>query len=63
MSLFRPKFIAEWLDIRREGGVKLLIKKKGWQVIVGLIVFYLIRDTILYIIIPFLIYIFAKGIF
>ena len=34
MSIYRPKFINEWRDIKREGGYKLLLKKKGWQVIV-----------------------------
>lgn len=35
------------------------VKALGWKFIVGFILFYLIRDTILYIIIPYLIY---KGI-
>ena len=52
MSIYRPKFINEWRDIKREGGYKLLLKKKGWQVIVAFFLFYLIRDSILYIIIP-----------
>ena len=33
MSLYRPKFIKEWSNIKSEGGYKLLLKKKGWQVI------------------------------
>ena len=49
MSIYRPNFINEWRDIRREGGYKLLLKKKGWQVIVAFFLFYLIRDSILYI--------------
>ena len=32
MSKFNPKFINEWLEIKREGGYKLLFKKKGWYV-------------------------------
>jgi len=36
------------------------VKKLGWKFITAFILFYLIRDTILYIIIPYLI---AKGIF
>ena len=27
MSLYRPKFIKEWWDIKKEGGLKLLFKK------------------------------------
>ena len=30
MSKFNPKFMNEWLEIKREGGYKLLFKKKGW---------------------------------
>ena len=60
MPKFSPKFINEWLEIKREGGLKLLFKKKGWYVIVAIVTYYLIRDSILYILIPYLIY---KGIF
>ena len=49
MSLYSPKFIKEWWNIKREGGYKLLFKKKGWQVIIVFFTFYLIRDSILYI--------------
>ena len=60
MARFSPKFINEWLEIKRKGGLKLLFKKKGWYVIVAIVTYYLIRDSILYILIPYLIY---KGIF
>jgi len=63
MSSFQPKFINEWRDIKKQGGFKLLMKKKGWQVIVAFFLFYLIRDTILYIIIPYLGYTSLKGFF
>ena len=60
MARFSPKFINEWLEIKREGGLKLLFKKKGWYVIVAIVTYYLIRDSILYILIPYLIY---RGMF
>jgi hypothetical protein len=63
MSIYRPKFLLEWLDIKRKGGYKLLLKKKGWQVLVAFILFYLIRDSILYILIPYLGYTSFKGCF
>lgn len=63
MSLYRPKFISEWRDIKREGGYKLLMKKKGFQVIATFFIFYLIRDSILYIIIPYFGYTALKGCF
>jgi len=37
-----------------------LIKKYGWKAAVGIFIFYLIRDSLLYIIIPFFV---AKSIF
>ena len=60
MARLTPKFINEWLEIKREGGFKLLLQKKGWYVILAIITYYLIRDSILYILIPYLIY---KGYF
>lgn len=35
------------------------VKALGWKFIVGFILFYLIRDSLLYIVIPYLVY---KGI-
>tara|TARA_B110000438_G_C15313017_1_gene436173 strand:+ start:82 stop:273 length:192 start_codon:yes stop_codon:yes gene_type:complete len=63
MSLYSPKFIKEWWNIKREGGYKLLFKKKGWQVIIVFFTFYLIRDSILYIIIPYFGFTVFKGCF
>ena len=60
MARFTPKFINEWLEIKREGGFKLLLQKNGWYVILAIVIYYLIRDSILYILIPYLIY---KGYF
>ena len=63
MSLYRPKFIKEWWDIRKEGGLKLLFKKKGWQVVITFFMYYLILDSILYIIIPYFGFTAFKGCF
>ena len=38
--------------IRR--GMKGLIKKEGWSIVVVFAMFYLVRDTILFIIIPYI---------
>ena len=54
MKLLKPKFLIEWNEIRKEGGYKLLIKKKGWVVLAAFFTFYLIRDSILYLLIPYL---------
>ncbi len=63
MSFYRPNFINEWRDIRREGGYKLLMKKKGWQGVFAFFFFYLIRDSNLYLIIPYFGYTSLKGCF
>jgi hypothetical protein len=54
VSIYKPDFIREWGDIRRKGGYKLLIREKGWTVVLAFFIFYLIRDSILYLIIPYL---------
>ena len=53
MSIYKPDFIREWGDIRRKGGYKLLVREKGWTVVLAFFIFYLIRDSILYLIIPY----------
>lgn len=57
MRFLKPKFVIEWMALIKEEGFKGFLKKKGWQVVVVFILFYLIRDGILYILIPYLIYI------
>ena len=59
MKLLKPKFILDWGKIRKDGGFLKLLKKKGSKAVVVFILFYLIRDSLLYIVIPILI---AKGI-
>ena len=39
MSIYRPKFINEWRDIKREGGYKLFLKKKRVASNCGLFLF------------------------
>ena len=57
-KFFIPKWMSKYTDIYRKEGFKGLIKKGGWKLLVSFFVFYLIRDLILYILIPYLI---AKG--
>jgi len=56
MSFRQPEFIDEWLNIYREGGFSKLIKEKGFVVLVTFFLFYLIRDSILYLLLPYLAY-------
>jgi len=54
MSFFKPRFMQSWLDAYQRGGIKELLSEKGWKVLLAFFLFYLVRDSILYIIIPWL---------
>jgi hypothetical protein len=58
-NLFKSKFLRKYTKIYKEDGFKGVLKTGGWRVITYFVLFYLIRDTILYIIVPYLI---VKGI-
>ena len=60
MNFLKPKFIEKYTDIYRNDGFKGLVKKGGWKFLFYFFMFYLIRDTILYILIPYLAW---QGIF
>jgi hypothetical protein len=57
-KIFKPPIIQEWTALLREKGVKGFLREKGWKIFIGIIAFYLIRDTVIYLLIPFLI---AQG--
>lgn len=57
---FYKYYIIDSILIVKREGFKALIKKKGWKVFAVVIGYYTVRDTILYIIVPFVI---AQGIF
>lgn len=59
-GLFKPKFAKEWLGLWKERGFKGFVKEKGWKVVAAFILFYLLRDSLLYLALP---YFAAKGIF
>ena len=54
-NLFKSKFLRKYTKIYKENGFKGVLKEGGWKVITYFVLFYLIRDTILYIIVPYLI--------
>ena len=54
MSFFRPRFMQSWFDAYQRGGIKELLSEKGWKVLLAFFLFYLVRDSILYIIIPWI---------
>jgi len=39
-------------DERRQLGWRGLLKKRGWKLVVLVVAYYLVRDTVLYILIP-----------
>ncbi|MFQ5649165.1 MAG: hypothetical protein ACE5IY_04410 [bacterium] len=51
--------IIDSLVIVRNHGFKELWRRKGWRFLLVIVLYYLVRDTIIYIVIPFLI---AKGV-
>lgn len=53
-----PKWVDRYTDIYRQEGFKGVIKKGGVKLLIAFFLFYLIRDSILYLLIPFLV---AKG--
>ena len=55
-----PNFLKEYIIFYQENGFKKTVQKFGIKLIATIIVFYFVRDTILYIIIP---YFALKGIF
>jgi len=57
-KIFKPPIIQEWTALLREKGIKGFLREKGWKVLIAIFVFYLVRDTVVYILIPFLI---AQG--
>lgn len=58
-SIYTPAFIREWATLLREKGWRGFVREKGWKILFAIFMFYFIRDSVLYIIIPVLI---AQGI-
>ncbi len=52
-------YISDSILIVRNEGFKELLKRKGWKFLAVIVLYYLIRDSIIYIIIPVLI---VKGV-
>jgi len=54
-----PKLLRKYVSIFKKDGIKGVLKEGGWKIVVYFFLFYLVRDTILYIIIPYLL---VKGV-
>lgn len=56
---FYKYYIIDSILIVKREGFKVLLKKRGWKVFAVIIAYYTVRDSILYILVPYLI---ARGI-
>ncbi|HEX9654942.1 MAG TPA: hypothetical protein VGA99_14635 [bacterium] len=52
--MFKPRLIQEWTAIWKEKGCRGLIREKGWKIVAAVFMFYLIRDSLIYLILPYL---------
>ncbi|MGH7493389.1 MAG: hypothetical protein ACREOO_13495 [bacterium] len=57
-KFFKPPVIQEWTALLREQGLRAFVRQKGWKIVAAIFLFYLVRDSVVYIIIPLLI---AQG--
>ncbi|MAX68789.1 MAG: hypothetical protein CMP60_03755 [Flavobacteriales bacterium] len=60
LNFLKPKFITKYTELYVKEGFRGVIKKGGWKFLFYFFMFYLIRDSILYLLIPYFI---GKGIF
>ncbi|MFQ5604369.1 MAG: hypothetical protein ACE5HS_13960 [bacterium] len=52
--ILKPRIIQEWTAIWKEQGFRGFVKQKGWKIVIAIFVFYLIRDSFLYLLLPYL---------
>jgi len=52
--------VLDSLRIARSHGLRELLRRRGWRFFATVIAYYLVRDTVLYIVVPFCI---ARGLF
>jgi hypothetical protein len=57
-NIYNPPFVKAWVSLIREKGLKQFVREKGWKLVVAVFLFYLVRDSVLYILVPILI---ARG--
>ena len=60
INFLKPIWLDKYANEFKENGFKGVIKKGGYKILIYFFLFYLIRDSILYIIIPYLV---GKGFF
>lgn len=53
-SILKPQFIQTWIADWKEHGFKQFVKQRGLKVVIVIFIFYLIRDSLLYLLLPYL---------
>lgn len=46
------RFLRTLRDERRQHGWRGLLKRRGWTLVLLIVAYYLVRDTVLYILVP-----------
>lgn len=59
VRLYRYVVVDSLLIVRRHGWRELL-RQRGWKFFAGVLAYYLVRDTVLYLVVPLLV---ARGLF
>lgn len=55
LARLAPKFVREVRDVFKREGMRGAVKRYGWKLFAAFFVYYLIRDSIIYLLIPYLI--------
>ena len=59
VRLYRYAIIDSLLIVRRHG-LRALVHRRGWKFVAAVVAYYLVRDTLIYIVVPICI---ARGVF
>ena len=59
VRLYRYAVIDSLLIVKRRG-LRELVRQRGWRFLAAVVAYYLVRDSLLYIVVPFLV---ARGLF
>ena len=52
--------VIDSLRIVKQHGLRELLRQRGWKFVAGVVAYYLVRDTLLYIVLPLYL---ARGLF
>lgn len=59
VRLYRYAVIDSLLVVKRRG-LRELVRQRGWRFLAAVVAYYFVRDSLLYIVVPFLV---ARGLF